>query len=1073
MLGRVFNSLSHIVEAKLRHWRQDNKLDDENRWDRLEILFQRQRRDVLDVVLIFGGVIVFATMFFVYLESIDLQANNTWQRFDDWDFTIAGMSLAVMALIVPLALGFVGAEVKSKSAMDVFWDIYLDYCRPGLLVVSSLAHLTFILGSQLLEPFLPEAFSLALSMGGLLWMIINASIMGWFFKSTFSLVGTNTRYKVVEKYVLNRELPQDIEHRLRVNVSVGAVDAGYIWRPEGAEREDVFDVHSYSPFADEWRVFQSEYSSQMQVKNIYYRLLNLAVKRIYRTVKKKAAENRGVDLYLPPEAGDIGKVIVFAKYQGFEIDLTSKFLIYMSYYLTQQKAPARSQLLTYLEVLPGQVRDAVRDVNEQQFKLELRRMVRLFAAVFSAASHTDERIVQNWLELQTGILEVNAVEQMLQHFLKLTNEVLDRIDRQPSFFHEMVYVMPNLSRMIEKPLSAGVTRSLIRFHWYQWLSLLRSRSISAGAEEAIDEKLEIALTRFISSWEYWQHHSYLDSLNWEAVRDRDEPGLELHINTLERTGEMLISSLDAGDIEAANWMADMLIRWCDGVVQEDTNFDFEWRSSHLTLGHLGHNLDEPMVESLLSSEINLQTNVENLRDRAVKIATANYWKDILIVTAAILLTPRFANNAQLAQSFALKLVANGEFVRGEQRNGVHQLRITGQEFRAFLVRTLVTNCSDLIRYACYLDHFIEECAGIDESPRISGRVYSRSGVLDLSSLTTELHLIAINSDAVQFDAGDEFQRLTRSMEYESLEQVIRNLEAFQANDDVRLSQISERLGLERAIVDERFERLGDSLSGLIANVKAQNAEQMQGAEVDLTKLQDLERSLEALAFDDQKIKFPASLFLETRYLANVEQSGIQTQIFKVTGYRTQDIAAGFPDHNRNHDNEWYGRYFNSKVSETLHRLLWEQIKDSSLVECESNEDLVTEVLSKSSSEASGLVLVANRLALQHYLREREWDSRKPSSTENSVRRDSNFGDGYICHIGAVPVFKGLFRDVPNYLVPRSYFKTLKFMRTPEGAFVKVDFQQDDAAPETGEITIKSWFEPEWAETGATLIDSPH
>jgi hypothetical protein len=86
---------------------------------------------------IFAAVTAWVLLTSLYLEAVDLDQEDVWQRFDDWDVTIAGMSLAILALIVPLAIGFVGSQVKASSAKDVFWDIYLDYCRPALLVGSS------------------------------------------------------------------------------------------------------------------------------------------------------------------------------------------------------------------------------------------------------------------------------------------------------------------------------------------------------------------------------------------------------------------------------------------------------------------------------------------------------------------------------------------------------------------------------------------------------------------------------------------------------------------------------------------------------------------------------------------------------------------------------------------------------------------------------------------------------------------------------------------------------------------------------------------------------------------------
>jgi hypothetical protein len=1070
MYGRILNSLNFIVGKELKEWRRKHPLAPEKAWSWLESLFQRRSGDLLDILAIFAAVTAWVLLTSLYLEAVDLDQEDVWQRFDDWDVTIAGMSLAILALIVPLAIGFVGSQVKASSAKDVFWDIYLDYCRPALLVGSSLAHLTFVLVAQFLKPFISESLALGLSVGGILWMLVNVGVMGWFFRSSFALVGTNSGYLIVEKYVLNKELPRDIEIRLRINISLASATApaGALWTP----KDEGFEVRTWKPLSGEWQNFEKTYSTELQVLDIYYGILSMAIKRIFKSYRAKQASSRVQEsdptLYLPVTGPDSAKTFVFASSKDLALDRLTKLLIYMSYRLGSSRLSPSTNFLTYLQVLPGQVRDAIRESNEQQFELELRRLLDVYASVFDLAMYKDEKgYVSNWLHLQKGMFDKTPIREMLQSIYDISEELLDQIDRHSSYFHSIVYAVPKLTRSMMQDISSELARELVNTHYSQWAALIRMRAVDTDSgENAAIERTNVALTRLVASWDYWHNVGKVEDCNWAAAGDSRDGLLVVHTTVLQRTGQMLIYSLEADDEYAADWAADSLLRWCDEVVDDSTEYDFQWRASSLTMSHVGLDLADPAILAVVSSEFDAGL-LNETRDRAIKIALANYWKDITILTSAVLLSDKF-KTSEAAARIAKGLMTDAVFINGEERRGTHGFSFNHREFKSFLIRICVIDSFSKTRYSSVLDRYVEGCFGSTSSMRVAGRVYTGVGFQGVSSLSDQIIVLGLASNAERFEPGPTFLSLAKSLSFDGRIQAMSNLENFKVSEEQRVDKIAEALGEDRDVVKRQIDVLAASVDSLLGELRENNNQLLAAAELDVEKRSDFERLISAGMSNQHGRDFPMHLF-ESIDEVEAGESGVAPWVFSVSGYRTKDVSTGFPDNHPDPDDDWYSGYFADGVSKSIQRSLWQKLKDSPLTAFDVCDDLFRFVQEKRESEGVELVLVANQSDLIRDLRAKVRDGRR-SSAVSDIRLEDDKGEGYICSLNGVPVYEGSFRDLPNLLLQRRFFKSLRVEKQSGDSWAKVNFEKDAATPEVGKLYIEGRFDPEWGEYPFWLLD---
>jgi hypothetical protein len=276
-----------------------------------------------------------------------------------------------------------------------------------------------------------------------------------------------------------------------------------------------------------------------------------------------------------------------------------------------------------------------------------------------------------------------------------------------------------------------------------------------------------------------------------------------------------------------------------------------------------------------------------------------------------------------------------------------------------------------------------------------------------------------------------------------------NLENFKVSEEQRVDKIAEALGEDRDVVKRQIDVLAASVDSLLGELRENNNQLLAAAELDVEKRSDFERLISAGMSNQHGRDFPMHLF-ESIDEVEAGESGVAPWVFSVSGYRTKDVSTGFPDNHPDPDDDWYSGYFADGVSKSIQRSLWQKLKDSPLTAFDVCDDLFRFVQEKRESEGVELVLVANQSDLIRDLRAKVRDGRR-SSAVSDIRLEDDKGEGYICSLNGVPVYEGSFRDLPNLLLQRRFFKSLRVEKQSGDSWAKVNFEKDAATPEVGKL----------------------
>lgn len=1090
--GFILNSLKYQVEKQLHDWRKNNDVLRTSRWS----LFERSilicsshpvktALTILFIMLLLAyGATYFHTTIFEYLPN---SKRHIWVHLNEWDSTIMASSLAVITLIVPLALGFVGNDIKSSSSRDAFWDIYIKYAAPKLLVSSSLFLIFFSLSTQFFEPFIEPKFRASLSGAAIMWMIVNAILMGWFFFATFKLVSVKSRNYLTKRYFVNEELIAEIEYRLsRLLPQVAGEHKLIPAFNKSKEDNETLKVTTFSLYDENKMTYEIMYKDSRYVKNIYYRILSLALYSVYlkllivdvfNVFRGQPSKNIGKrELSLPLNGGDIAtKKVRLYESVSFNVSFLSRLIIRCAYSFKKGRGRKESNFKFLISMLSGQVRDALKEENYQQYVLAIETLEQ-FTNELIDCSHfiNDDGFPDNWLLLAGGGFFSNKLFWVIaKEFHELTNESLQLINKSTKYIERMLWTQKRVFGYRESNLAEDVTRELLLTHYRQWMALTewKSKFDSQGESKVLDNNYKTILRTYVSTWESWPSgYRRIEKVEWKnAVLVS-----KFYMDHLNNTACMLINSLRNKDIDSASWAADMLIHWIDNAYLGRSPHRFDWRSDFFTVDELGKDDEDESLSFSINGELLSEISDENKTKQyadALKIALLNYWCDVIILTSAYILQRPKDDISEHATRLAISLV---DEKRQYPSGGVDIKYLTlnrGANFVSILFRQHWLKNWPTSDYTKKLDGLISRFNSLNETPKVSGRIYSGWGGEGIENLRKGIKAIFLYKTQGQ-------GQISRALEDFIIERTSFEHRATIQSDiakfiEINSEELVNNIGIDD--YDERNNNLKVSFENISNFIGEHNRKDLAQAEVDPNREKELSQFASRDAFDLNAAPFPINQFSA---IVEADRNELEQYTYTYTNYRKSDVANGIDAVKIANEDDWLASTISDDLSSNIMGKFWNTLKD---IQYDEYGDWLTIlrkikiVIHEYEDSRRNQLLIVNQWGLQWYLDKLIWgyDEDIPHS-EFDCRKEDGMPESYLCHFEDIEVHSGPFKDIPNILTTKEKFASLKAGKSDDGECVQAKYEPDEDSENDniGKLVLSYWIVPDFTDEKVLLFKGP-
>lgn len=193
-------------------------------------------RSILAVFVLYGCALVLGWS--SHGLQFELQ-DQTIKDFGTVNVGILGVQAALIGLVFPLVIAFVGLLNQSRASFASRLTIYIESTAAIFTGISSLL-LCLAIATQLsIASQLGANAMLASTMLNLLWFAANVFSLSYFVLRTIAYMHPARRTALIRAYVANVVWPRELRETVTRNRWAGAIDYGYL--PKGSEDADIFE----------------------------------------------------------------------------------------------------------------------------------------------------------------------------------------------------------------------------------------------------------------------------------------------------------------------------------------------------------------------------------------------------------------------------------------------------------------------------------------------------------------------------------------------------------------------------------------------------------------------------------------------------------------------------------------------------------------------------------------------------------------------------------------------------------------------------------------------------------------
>lgn len=1059
--GKIFNTLQYNVDKNIKESLYENKSFLDSRWSFVERnILTWSKSYIYYACLLF--VLAFSVASNLLFWEVDLAKATFkyfpyWKKLIEWQDILFTAQLTIAAVIYPLAIGLVSLLFQNKSSKKTLIPVYKKYSGVMFAGLSGFLLTIFILISFLLSASLSDSSYLALCLTSVIWMMFNVLLTIWFFISTFKLLDEESAKKLMMRYTIHEWCEHDIRNRLKGLLLENAINNKLL---ANNQNNDLL-VKTYHISDDDMLSIDSHFDSPQVIEDVNFRLLNtvigmqiLKVKLVNWFLNLSACKwlaDKGWTLFskkynskpvivVNPYWQSKTKKLNLIKYSNIKFSKLTCWLLKKCFKAISEDSKLGAESLVFIvQGIIGEAQDAIRDKDISAFKTAMSDISYLHCEIASAIGFiNDHGAEDNWLLLpNSGWFSRSYLDELLTEYYRLSKAATELIPENSEFYLEAIYLHKRIfSRRDQKIVKEGV--SLIQGSYFMWSLLMEWRSYSSHSPDMrVANKYEDVLYDFVGSWEGW-----LDYIELRSKRSVESiENWPYFLSHLEYTAHMPITALRYGNVEAAGWGVDVLNNWFRKFSFDHYRHEeYSWHSQIVTHSTLGIEPENELWAAITKNE-------GYKADAAFELAVANTTFDIRILTACyMLLRPNSADDEKIKEYVLALLNGTPIHPTGGIDNAMKACNSPSDILGAY-IRQRNHGHYDERGYGAWLTKILESFGRVNESKKVSGRIYSGWGVNDPRSINRAFVEIAISLSTSKWQLSNQWIELIFSNVFRHLDR-----DAIKSDLDEWLKVASE---IESSILipDYEFEikksHFNESINEVINQLNNRQSQAVIEAELDIELLKQFGFSCsESINNLHVSPNYPVNLF--NSISSSLKESEGQFYLANVIQYPKERIALGLETNRAVNEDEWLRDAVDNDLNIRVmrHLLHYQDVKP---VEFDTNKKIIKALINY-SKEIDKPVLFIGDHQLNVEVRKSRYN--RDVSSDFDVEYFDGYGPDYICHLNGIETYKLRFSDAKfALLTSKNLFENIDFYEIEENRFVEVSFESDKEKPAVGELSM--------------------
>lgn len=978
-------------------------------------------------------------IFFLFLSILILQLQYLRYTIPpfifDWNFLLEAKDLifnaqvTILALIFPLVIGFVGILIKDDIANKSLWKIYSRYSGFMLVGFSGIFLIVCISVTILIKPFLEsiQYFNYSISSIFFLWFIFNNFLLTWLIYSTFEFIKIEKRNKIILEFTLNIIICNEVKKYLYYLMPLNSYS--YKLLPidfkEGTYKVDFFN------FGDDKKiVLDKVFKNRKYLKDINYSFLAVGLS-LWKLRNKYFLIKKNIELILPiTGSGESLKKYKLVLTKNSNLNALESYCIKNAYKFSSTNEYLETNVESVVDSLFNNLDNALKDNDERNFEKSLEEVRQFLITIFSVTTFIDDNgKIDNWLLLSKNAwFSQKLLHDITKEFYSLNKNIINKVIEHNSAFYmrEMSYFY---QYSFDRKLPNLIIKSLLDAHSHLWSQLVKNKQIENS------NLSDILFKEFIAGWESWSNVKERDLSTKENCK---LSCMNLH-NHLVNSSTQIISALKYKNEEASIWAVNILNNWYENYFALNHVNNYLWKKDILNSFIFSNKRYEEIINFIGN------TNDNMLFEEIYLIALKNEWKQTRIITAAYILNSNILSENDKKLIFSL---LNGDLITPNSDVQMNFRTIIANK----ILETYLLNESSFWKLTknglskLLVDEFEQQT----EETRISGRIYSSWGKGGNETIQSSIKALLIANSNRTFDLDRNIYDLFFSSLFTMQNKVdlIRILEEFKVITNNVKEKVKILLNIDEiSVFINNYE---ESINKIITTINTTNENDISNKDISLNRLNLIKKYLSKGLYNEDKIRFPLSLFTKISFASTLDER------FKFTvnlnGINKRNLIEGDIQNAFNEDT-FFEEVMEDKVDIKVFSNIFNNILYKDFV-FTNIKDLLIGILEKVNNSENEIVLVCESKIVR-FLLELKWN--KKEVPFQVVFRDI-VDTSYICDLNGISVHSIRGFSNTNYclLCNKNIFEEIKFKKFNDEFFVDLEFKEEKQ--NEGKFVITTFIE---------------
>lgn len=1000
-----------------------------------------------------------------HVAQLDLQ-DQTIEDFGAVNVGILGVQAALIGLVFPLVIAFVGLLNQSRASFATRLTIYVESTAAIFTGISSLLLCLAIALQLFVASQLGVNATLACAALNLLWFAANLSALSYFVLRTIAYMHPARRTPLIRAYVANVVWPRELHETVTRNRWDGAIDYGYL--PKGSEDPNIFEpgrgARMWYGSVDygEPRVMCQLWRKKRLV-NVRFAMLRLIVEDWLTGASERASETQQ-DFVIPIEPGQ--------EYEG-EFPLVratstlgpvSTFGIWCSFTFRTVRRD-HGAITSSADLLREMMADLIALVDGRQveeFTTQLREVLDFHLFLYELAQSPVEDFNYALIGPGRGLFGYSRTlgPSWVHSYRDLIARTAERLFDEPGFFGRLAHAPATIYGPASATVAPKALNPLLHFADYLGYRLMErefdGKETETAAREAgvptppltrREELLDKAWRDLAAGWERLLQEISVRSAKGERNDWTWKDFQRISENVadhLRLTTEMVGRAVWQACPMATRWTCDLLLHWRHQAQRAWDMRGGYWllQSEGLTLSIINRPWED--VTALPLGPDGQAPTPANIFSAVVH----NAWLDHLATMASLSIQWAMHRAASKTPVMAARMLLqddphdSGDIgYRGPQPlSGVEVLesilRVGGAEAR-------YADGS----YAGRFDHLLEGLGDLGKRPSVSMRIYSSHGGLSFDALPLA-HVVAIMATSNgpqglnrslrrQLTQKDDDALLRRKSYLEALSKAADEIE-----EDKHRALLDEICDLGATPFEARLAHARQLLSEALTVLAEHRENAIADAPIDPERVRAVTIAASAKAF--KPTRFPLQFFAE------IEGTDDELEAFTLN-VKGQDKGSYTNPPMGNivvNEDEWWREV----MSEQVASIVWADVRRNTKfqdVEGRTAEEFWRAVRDGSArirEAGNDPVLVIASTAHPKWLNDWRW----PYGPDITVKPDDlvitealDQAEGYAFSINYTPVFEAPSLYGQAILFPAQMLARLRYHDYGDGVPLSLEFTESE------------------------------